>query len=171
MSEKMFNAGKIVNTHGIRGEVKVLRISDFEERFAVGKQIFLVKENGQSIPLTIDERRTHKGFDLLHFEGYANINDVEPFKGCQLKITENQLTDLNKDEFYYHEIIGCEVYTTAAEKLGEIIEILSPGANDVWVVKQTKGKDLLIPYIKDIVKDVDISGKKVVIEPMEGLLD
>lgn len=171
MTVKMFNVGKIVNTHGIRGEVKVLRISDFEERFAVGKQVFLVRENGETIPLTIDERRTHKGFDLLHFEGYANINDVEPFKGCQLKITESQLTNLSDGEFYYYEIIGCAVYTNEDEKLGEITEILSPGANDVWVVKQAKGKDVLIPYIKDVVKEIDITAKKIVIEPMEGLLD
>lgn len=171
MMEKMFNVGKVVNTHGIRGEVKVLRISDFEERFTVGEQLYLVKENEQPIQLIIDGHRINKGFDLIHFKGYDNINDVEHYKGSYLKIMESQLTDLAENEFYYYEIIGCEVYTNNAEKLGEISEVLSPGANDVWVVKRPKGKDLLIPYIKDVVMDVDIAAKKVVIEPMEGLLD
>lgn len=171
MAKKMFNVGKIVNTHGIRGEVKVLRISDFEERFTEGETLYAVKENEQPLPLTIDGHRIHKNYDLLHFKGYDNINDVEHFKWAYLKITEEQLTDLAEEEYYYYEIIGCAVYTSAGEHLGVIKEILSPGANDVWVVKQEKGKDILIPYIKDVVIQVDVPARKVVIEPMEGLLD
>ncbi|MFD1850404.1 ribosome maturation factor RimM [Oceanobacillus bengalensis] len=171
MNKKMFNIGKIVNTHGIRGEVKVFRISDFEERFQVGETVYLEKENGENIELVIDGHRIHKGFDLIHFKGYDNINDVEKHKGTYLKITEEQLTELEEDAYYYHEIIGCNVVTTSGEVLGIIKEILSPGANDVWVIKRPKSKDLLIPYIEDVVKNIDISEKKIVIEPMEGLLD
>lgn len=171
MVGKMFNIGKIVNTHGIRGEVKVLRISDFAERFAIGEQVYVIKDEQTPVQLTIDAFRTHKGFDLLHFTGYDHINDVEYFKGSYLKIGEHQLTELEEDEYYYHEIIGCEVVTGDDEKIGEIKEILSPGANDVWVVSQPNGKDVFIPYIKEVVTDVDIEAKKVVIEPMEGLLD
>ncbi|WP_339227685.1 ribosome maturation factor RimM [Oceanobacillus sp. FSL K6-2867] len=170
MNERMFNVGKIVNTHGIRGEVKVLRISDFEERFAPGEKLCVIKDK-QTIELTIAAHRVHKGFDLLQFEGYTNINEVEDFKGCKLKINETQLTELDQDEYYYHEIIGCEVFTAAGENIGKIKEILSPGANDVWVVKQKVGKDILIPYIDDVVTKVDVASKKIVVEPMEGLLD
>ncbi|WP_067729433.1 ribosome maturation factor RimM [Oceanobacillus damuensis] len=166
----MFNIGKIVNTHGIKGEVKVMRISDFEERFEPGETVYVIKDE-QPIELTIATHRMHKGFDLVQFKGYDNINKVESFKGCKLKIYEGQLTDLAEDEYYYHEIIGCEVFTNDDRSLGEIKEILSPGANDVWVVKQAKGKDLLIPYIDDVVLEIDTAEKKVVIEPMEGLLD
>lgn len=167
----MFNVGKIINTHGIRGEVKVLRISDFEERFRIGEVIYLEKDRDEFIPLTIEGHRIHKGYDLLRFEGYNNLNDVEPFKGFHLKISEEQLTELEEDEYYYHEIIGCEVYTIEKQFIGTIKEILSPGANDVWVVKREKGKDVLIPYIEQVVKSVDIEQKKVIIETMEGLLD
>ncbi|RYG73892.1 ribosome maturation factor RimM [Lentibacillus lipolyticus] len=166
-----FNVGKIVNTHGIKGEVKVQRITDFDDRFAIGTRLILEKEHGQTEELEIDGYRIHKGFDLIHFKGYETINDVEPLKGFYLKITENQLTELNDGEFYYHEIIGCSVYLTNGDKLGIIKEILAPGANDVWVVRREEGKDVLIPYIEDVVKEVDVSSKKVVIEPMEGLLD
>ncbi|UJL47916.1 ribosome maturation factor RimM [Virgibacillus sp. NKC19-16] len=171
MTENMFNIGKIINTHGTRGEVKVMRITDFEERFAVGETVYAVKEDEKLIELVIAAHRIHKGFDLIIFEGFDNINDVEHLKGAQLKITEDQLTDLDEGEFYYHEIIGCDIYTDSGEKLGKIKEILSPGANDVWVVKQPKGKDILIPYISEVVTEIDIDAKKVVIEPMEGLLD
>ena len=107
----------------------------------------------------------------MTFEGYHNVNDVEPFRDGILKITESQLTDLDEGEFYFHEIIGCTVYTDQGEEVGTIHEILAPGANDVWVVKDSRGKDVLIPYIEQIVKEVDIEAQKVIITPMEGLLD
>ncbi|SHF51021.1 ribosome maturation factor RimM [Ornithinibacillus halophilus] len=171
MSKKMFNIGKIINTHGIRGDVKVLRISDFDERFEIGSVVYLVKDNEKPLPLTIDGHRIHKGFDLVHFKGYDNINDVEHYKGSHLKILEDQLTELEEDEYYYHEIIGCDVFLWNGEKLGVIKEILSPGANDVWVVKPSKGKDILIPYIEEVVKEVNVEEKRITVEPMEGLLD
>jgi 16S rRNA processing protein RimM len=171
MTLNMFNVGKVINTHGIRGEVKVLRISDFDDRFQIGGIVYLDKNNGELLKLVIDGHRIHKGYDLLQFEGYHNINDVESFKGFNLKISEEQLTELDENEFYYYEIIGCEVHTTDNQYLGKIKEVLSPGANDVWVVKQPKGKDILIPYIEEVVKSVDIEAKNVMIEPMEGLLD
>lgn len=171
MTEKMYNVGKIVNTHGVRGELKVLRITDFEERFTVGETLYVVRENNEPLPLVIDGHRFNKGFDLIHFTGYNDINDVEALKGTYLQIAEEQLTELDENEFYYHEIIGCDVFTIGQEKIGTITEILDPGANDVWVVKREYEKDVLIPYIEDVVKAVDIEQAKVTIEPMEGLLD
>lgn len=168
---KMFNVGKIVNTHGIKGEVKVQRITDFEDRFQIGRKLFLEKEDEKLLELKIDGHRVHKGFDLVHFADFNDISDVESFKGLRLKIDEKQLTDLEENEFYFHEIIGCVVYLSNGDKLGVITEILTPGANDVWVVSRENDKDVLIPYIEDVVKDVDISAQKVIIEPMEGLLD
>ncbi|MGM8364161.1 ribosome maturation factor RimM [Virgibacillus sp. W0181] len=167
----MFKVGKIVNTHGIKGEVKVKRITDFEERFAAGETVYILKEDGQTFPLTIDTHRTHKQFDLLQFKGLYNINDVEQFKGLYLNVKADQLNELGKNEYYYHEIIGCQVMTTSGDRLGEIDSILSPGANDVWVVKGEDGKEMLIPYIEDVVKHVDVDNKKVTIELMEGLLE
>lgn len=171
MNEKMFTVGKIINTHGIKGEVKVHRISDFDERFDVGEKLFVIMENKQPIQVEIVGHRIHKGFDLILLKGFESINDVEPLKNSYLKITEEQLTELEENEYYYHEIINCNVFLNTGEKVGIIKEILSPGANDVWVVKPEKGKDILIPYINDVVKEIDIDAKKVVIEPIEGLLD
>lgn len=170
MTDKMFNIGKIVNTHGIRGEVKVKRISDFEERFTSGEKVYLETET-ELIPLTIAAHRVHKGFDLIQFEEFNNINDVEKYKGMMLQIKETQLTELTEHEFYYYEIIGCEVFTLDGELVGKVKEILAPGANDVWVVQRKGKKDALIPYIGQVVKEIDVQNKKVRIEPMEGLLD
>lgn len=169
--EKWFNVGKIVNTHGVKGEVKVVSTTDFpEERYQKGNTLYLFRNGQEPLGLVIKSHRNHKSFDLLTFEGYENINEVEKFKEGILKVQEDQLQELDEGEYYLHEIVGCRVVTTEGEELGTVKEILSPGANDVWVVKGERGKEYLIPYIEDIVKMVDIEDQLITIEPMEGLL-
>jgi 16S rRNA processing protein RimM len=173
MAEKWFNVGKIVNTHGVRGEVRVISKTDFaEERYEPGNKLYIFKEGSNDpIEVVVDSHRVHKNFDLLTFEGMHSIQDVEQFKGSLLKVDENQLSELDEGEYYFHEIIGCHMYTDQGEEIGKIHEILATGANDVWIVKRNGGKDLLVPYIEDIVKEINIEEKKVIIIPMEGLLD
>ena len=170
--EKWFNVGKIVNTHGLKGEVRVISRTDFpEERFQLGNQLFLfMTEENPPIKLTIKSQRKHKNFELLIFEGYEDVNQVDRFKDGMLKIPESQLEELSNDEFYFHEILDCLVCTTQGEEIGKVIDILTPGANDVWVVKGKSGKEVLIPYIEQVVKKVDIKEKVILIDPMEGLL-
>ncbi|MDR6997928.1 ribosome maturation factor RimM [Neobacillus niacini] len=170
--EKWFNVGKIVNTHGIRGEVRVISKTDFpEERYKIGNVLYLFLPKAKDpIELTVKSHRSHKNFNLLTFEGLENINDVEKFRDGILKVPESQLGELEEDEFYYHEIIGCLVATTKGVEIGKVTEILSPGANDVWVIKGKGGKEILIPYIHDVVKKVDTKEKVILIDPMEGLL-
>lgn len=167
----MFTIGKITNTHGIKGEVKVKQITDFIERFDEGSIIYVIDQDNNAQPLEIDGFRTQHNNLLIHFKGYDSIEDVEDFKGLLLKIKQEQLTDLPENEFYYYEIIGCTVWTTDEDEIGMIDHILSPGANDVWVVKNAANKEILIPYIQDVVKEVDVENKRVIIEPMEGLLE
>lgn len=172
MTEQMFNVGKIVNTHGIKGEVKIIRITDFEERFEVGqKLIWFDKDNSSQRILTVSAHRKHKNFDMVFFEEIEGLTEAEKLKEGMLKVAETDLAELDEGEYYYHEIIGCMVYTMEDEELGKIKEILSPGANDVWVVQRFGKKDLLIPYIEEIVKKIDVDQKRITIDPMEGLLD
>jgi len=170
MHTEKLKIGKIVNTHGIKGEVKVLRITDFEERFTPGNEVIITSEQND-ITLTIESHRIHKGFDLITFKGYTNLNDVEQWKGMNLYIDKSQTEELEENAFYYHEIIGCQVQTADGDTLGKVKEILSPGANDVWVVQRPGKKDLLIPYIEDVVKKVDIQTGVISVELMEGMLD
>ncbi|MCP8970158.1 ribosome maturation factor RimM [Ectobacillus ponti] len=169
---KWFNVGKIVNTHGIRGEVRVISRTDFpEERYRVGNKLYMFQEkSNEPLEVKIASHRTHKNFDLLTFEGLEDVNQVEKLKGAVLKVPEEQLGALPEGEYYYHEIIGCTVVTEDGEEIGKIIDILSPGANDVWVVKGPKGKEHYIPYIEQVVLAVDVQEKRVTIHPMEGLL-
>lgn len=167
-----FNVGKIVNTHGLRGEVRVLSQTDFpERRFQKGSELAIFRKGDkEGTPVIVSSHRVHKSFDLLTFEGYPSINDVEPFKGAMLKVHADHLGELEEGEFYLHELIGCEVNTTTGEMIGKVTEVLQPGANDVWVVKGN-GKEHYIPYIDDVVKSVDVQSKQIIIEPMDGLLE
>lgn len=169
---KWFNVGKIVNTHGLRGEVRVLSQTDFpEKRFQKGSELAVFKQGDKEGTLvTVAAHRTHKTFDLLTFEGRPSIEDVEPFKGSVLKVHESHLGELDEGEFYFYEIVGCEVKTVSGETIGKVTEVLTPGANDVWVVKGDN-KEFYIPYINDVVKSIDKDKKLIVIEPMEGLLE
>jgi 16S rRNA processing protein RimM len=170
--EKWFNVGKIVNTHGVRGEVRVISRTDFpEERYERGNTLYLFSSlQEEPLPLVVKSHRRHKNFDLLTFESYDNISQVESFKGSLLKVPEEQLSELEEGEFYFHEIIECQVITVDGQEIGVVKEILSTGANDVWVVKDNTNKEHLIPFIDDVVKEVNIDDKQIIIDPMEGLL-
>lgn len=174
MIGKYYTVGKIVNTHGIRGDIKVLPQTDFaEKRFAPGSKLFMVnEESGESREVKVASSREQKNIYFLKLDGFTNINEVEKFKGWSLKIEESEQGELDEGEYYYHEIIGCSVITEEGEELGKISEILSPGANDVWVVDRpkAKGKQLLLPVIDEVVLDVNVADKLVTVRLMEGLI-
>ncbi len=171
MTEKYYNVGKIVNTQGIKGEVRVISTTDFiEERFQPGKRLYLFPE-GVNVPLqmVIKTHRPHKQFQLLSFEGYNSINDVEKLKGSILKIIAEDRQELPEGEYYFDQIIGLEVWSEEGDKIGTVKEIMQPGANDVWVVKREKKPDLLLPYIEPCIKKVDIVENKVIVHLLEGM--
>ncbi len=164
-----YNVGKIVNTHGIRGDVRVMPTTDFvAERFAKGQDLYL-QQAGEPLKLIVESARQHKGFILVKFVGYDNINDVQAFRDHELMVSGKNQQPLEDGQYYYHQIIGLSVKTVDGEELGTIKEILSPGANDVWVVQRDGKKDLLLPVIDDVVKDVDLDAGEVTVELMEGL--
>lgn len=169
---KYFNVGKIVNTQGLQGEVRVLSVTDFaEERFKKGSRLALFDKKDQFVTsLEIASHRKHKNFDIVKFKGLYHINEVEKYKEFTLKIAEEDLTELADGEFYYHEIIGLDVYE-GEDLIGQVKEILQPGANDVWVVKRKGKRDLLLPYIPPVVLNVDIPNHRVDVELLEGLDD
>lgn len=167
-----FNVGKIVNTQGLQGEMRVLSVTDFaEERFKKGNKLVLFDKKDQFVmDVEIASHRKAKNFDIIKFKGMYHINDIEKFRDFSLKVAEEDLSDLEDGEFYYHEIIGLEVYENDV-LLGTIKEILQPGANDVWVVKRKGKRDLLLPYIPPVVLEIDIKQGRVDVEIPEGLDD
>lgn len=172
MSEKWLVVGRLVNTHGIRGEVKVLPSTDFpDQRFAPGSRLALhAPDSSAVVDVEVASAREHKGMYIVKLKQFDNINQVLPYKGWTVKVPASERVPLGEGEYYFHDIIGCTVVTEEGEEIGRITEILRPGANDVWVVQRPKGRPALIPYIDDVVKDVDVTAKRVTIHLMEGLI-
>jgi 16S rRNA processing protein RimM len=158
--EHLLNIGKIVNTHGIKGEIKVWSQTDFPDvRFKAGSKLLMFPpESGQPITIEVLSSREQKNLFVLKL------------KGWELKVSEAERVPLPEGEYYFRDIVGCAVESDEGEQLGIITDILSPGANDIWVVKLTKGKELLLPVIDDVVLDVDIASRKVKVHLLEGLL-
>jgi 16S rRNA processing protein RimM len=167
-----FKVGKIVNTHGIKGELKVLATSDFADmRLKKGARITVFSPDGtEHRTVEIVSVRIHKNMFLLTIKGIETMNDAERLKQWTVKIERSQLHRLPEGEYYFHEIIGCKVVTEDNHSLGEIITVLTPGANHVWVVQMQNKKEILLPVIDDVILNVDIAAKQVTVRLMEGLI-
>lgn len=161
MTKRWFNVGKIVNTHGIKGEVRVISKTDFaEERYKPGNTLYLFMDGrNEPVEVTVNTHRLHKQFHLLQFKERQNLNEVEELKNAIIKVPEEELGELNEGEFYFHEIIGCEVFTEEGELIGKIKEILTPGANDVWVIGR-KGKKTHSFLTLNQWSNISMSGKR-----------
>ncbi len=164
------DVGKIVNTHGIRGEVRVQSHTNRpEERYAKGSELVVHMGQGNYIPVVVESHRVHKSFDLLTFEGYSNINDVELFKTKMLQIDEALLPELEEGEYYSKQLLDAEVLNEEGEQIGHIKDILFMPANDVWVVRRPNKKDLLLPNISSVIVDVDLEKHQIIVNVLEGL--
>lgn len=168
-----YRIARIVNTYGIKGQLKVLLDTDFiEERFAKGNRLFIIEGDRQVAQVTVANFRPQKGAYVVGFEEYQSINQVEVFKGLELAIDQADQAPLEEDSYYHHQIIGLQVFDQEGQVVGVIKDIMPLPANDVWVVKPAHaGKEILLPFIEDVVKEVDLDGQRVVIERMEGLID
>ncbi|AYE38496.1 ribosome maturation factor RimM [Companilactobacillus zhachilii] len=171
MTEKLYRVGTIVNTHGIKGELRIIPITDFpEDRFKSGAKLYL-KNKDQVTEFTVESSRPHKSFILVKMKGYDNINDVEKFVKSELFADGEEVSGLNEGEFLYRQIIGLTVIDKDLGEVGKISEIMELGSNDVWVVKSPQYKEILLPYIDDVIKEVDLDNGVVKVEIPDGLID
>lgn len=162
--------GKIVNTHGIKGEVRVQSLTNQpEERYQVGHMIYIGDEKGHFLPVTVQRYRQHKNFDLLTFAEFQNINDVEQFINQSLWIDVDDVNELDQNEYYVHEIVGYAVKSDNQQFVGHLKEILSFPANDVWVVERESKDDLLLPGTHEVILNVNHSDKEITVHILEGL--
>ncbi len=162
----MIKIGAIANTHALKGEIKVKSFSEFNDvRFKKGNTMFIeFREN--MIEVVIQEYREANDMVFLKLNGFDSINEVELYKGCALYINDGDLHELEEEEFYYFDLMGCVVYDEENTCLGEVEDVLETGANAVLRVNRT----ILIPYVKEFIISTDIVNKKIVIQKMAGLL-
>ena len=161
--------GQVVALFGVRGELKVRSLTDNPERFSPQKTVYL-GENHR--PCTIEHARPYKGEMLiLKLSGIDDANTAETLRNVSLFLPVSQLAELPSGSYYQHDILGLTVSLLNGRELGPIVDILETGSNDVYIIKGPDGKQILIPAIKDVVKQVDLQHHTMVIEPLPGLLE
>lgn len=161
--------GQIVNTNGLKGVVKVNPFTDDIGKFEDLKYVYIQLKN-ELKKIKIEQVRYNKNQVLLKLEGIDSIEEAEKYRNFYLKTEKESQEDLGEDTYYIVDLIGLDVYTDKNEYLGKIEDVFPTGSNDVYVVKDNLGKQILIPAIADVVKEVDLKNKKMIINLIPGLI-
>lgn len=159
--------GKIINTHGVKGEVKLYPYTENIKRFSDLKTIYIGEEKSS---IKIQGVRYHKNMALIKLEGLDNMNDVIFLKGEKVYIDELDRIKLPKDKYFIYELIDCKVFDMEGNSLGYVKDVLQNSSNDVYIIKDNE-KEYLIPAVKEFIKEINISEKKIVIDVIEGMIE
>jgi 16S rRNA processing protein RimM len=165
--------GRILRPHGVHGEVRAEILTDYPERVQTelarnARTLYLGKDHR---PVTLTGVRFHQDVMLLTFKDYTTRDEADALRGVLVEIAVEDAIPLEEGEYYHFQLTGMQVQTEAGETLGEIVDVFTaPGANDVFVVHGPRG-EILIPAIDDVVIDLDVAARRVVIHLLPGLLD
>ena len=162
--------GQIVNTFGIKGEVKVKPFTDDIKRFDKLKKINIEQKNNKK-EYEIENIKYHKDMVILKLKGIDQIEQAELLRNSYLKIDRNEEEPLEENTYYIVDLLGLSVYTEEDVLLGILDDIYNTGSNDIYVVKDSLGKQTLLPAIQDVIKEIDIENQKIIVHLMKGLLD
>ncbi|MCR5230954.1 MAG: ribosome maturation factor RimM [Solobacterium sp.] len=163
--------GKAVNTHGLKGELKIESWSDFDEiRYEAGNTVY-IEYKDELIPMKVKTYRSHKGFALVSFEDYQDINLVEKFKGCILLVNAEDRPDLEEGEYYFDELIGFRAVDEEGNPIGEVIDVEeTAGAQNNLRVRRDDGTTVLIPNVPAFVTEINDEEGIITVHVIEGLL-
>ena len=167
--QEYFEIGQIVNTFGIKGEVKVNPFTDDVEQFERLKSILVVK-NKQLVEMEIENVRYQKHLVILKLKNIEDMNTAEKLKGCYIKIHRKDARKLPKGKYFIADIIGSGVVTDDGKSLGKVDDIYNTGSNDIYVVKDELGKQLLLPAISDVIKEINLDERRIVVHILKGLI-
>lgn len=165
--EDLFTIGVITGPHGRFGKLKVHPMTDYPHRFLELKEVYLELNKRRAL-FAVVEASLHKSYVLIELKGIHNRDKAKEFKNFYLKIPEEDLVPLPEGHYFFHEILGLSVLTLSGEKLGVIKDIIKTGSNDVYVVEGER--EILIPAIKKVVKEIDLEKGIIRVHLLEGLL-
>lgn len=167
--DNLLEIGQIVNSYGIKGFLKVVPFTDNVKRFDDLKTIYIEK-NKKLSEIEIEEVKYHKNLVLLKLKGIDDINDTLEFKNCYIKIDRKDAVELPEDTYFIVDLIDMDVTTDEGENLGKIVDVFPTGSNDVYVVKDELGKQILLPGLKEVIKEVDLENGKIFVNLIKGLI-
>lgn len=167
MSDDIFVAS-VVGVHGLKGGLKVKVEDDNPNRFTKGRILYI----GQNkIAITVKSYQSKGLHGILLTDETDSIDKAEPFVGKEITVPESELPPLNDGSYYVKDLIDLAIVDGEGKLLGQLKEVLSYAANDVYVVANSQGKEFLVPVIDEVIKDINLEERKIIIEPMEGLFD
>jgi 16S rRNA processing protein RimM len=166
----MVVVGRIARAHGNRGQVIVDPVTDFpEERFRAGSVLQIARGGGIE-SLTVEQVRFHRGRPILDLAGVNTMDAAEALAGTELRVQSEALQPLPDGSFYRHDLIGCAVETQDGQQVGEVVGVEGESSGSRLVIARGSA-EILIPLVRGICVSVDIAGRKIVVEPPDGLLD
>jgi 16S rRNA processing protein RimM len=169
-SEELIPVGKIIGTHGIKGQLKLHSYSGNADSLATAGTVTLKSPDGTLHEQTINCFKANSGKFIIGLNGFDDINLVQLLQGTEVCLKRGQLPRLEENEYYWSDLIGLQVFTDDGTLLGEVTDIFETGSSDIYVV-QGGEREYLIPAIADVIKSVDTAGGRIVITPLDGLLD
>ena len=166
---KYLEIGQIVNTFGIKGMVKVKPFSENLKRFDELKKVYIENKKVRK-EYEIEEVKYHKDMILIKFKGVDNPEEAELLRTSYLVVDRKTQEPLEEGTYYVVDMLGLEVYTDEGELLGNLEDIFNTGSNDIYVVKNELGKQILLPAIADVIKNIDMENKKIIVHLIPGLI-
>lgn len=158
--------GQLGKPHGIRGEISFRIHTDFPERLAAGKVLYL---GDDKVPYTIVHVRGGGDRLIMLFEGYSDRDHVAELRNMLAFVRSDEIPELEDGDFYYHELLGMHVVSDDGQELGILEEIINTNANDVFVVRAEDGREILLPDIDDVVLEIDLDEERILVHLIEGL--
>jgi 16S rRNA processing protein RimM len=162
--------GEVIRPHGLEGLLRIKSYAQSEESFLRPEVVFLQVGSAEPREYAITSVRPHKNVHLLKLRGVDSLEEAEKLSGARILIGKDSLNSERRDEYFWHELIGLEVFLSGGEYVGKIEHILPTGSNDIYVVQEGK-KEVLIPAIYDVIQEIDLTKKRMIISDVEGLLD
>lgn len=167
--QEFLEVGQIVNTFGIKGFVKIVPFTNYIERFDELEKVY-IKQKSEKVEYFIEEVKYQKNMVMVKFKGVERIEEAELLKNSIVLIDRENAVELEEEEYFIVDLIGLEVYTDENVLLGNLEDIYNTGSNDIYVVRNELGKQLLLPALKEVIKDIDLDNKKMVVHLIEGLI-
>ena len=162
--------GKVARPHGRDGTLRIKSYAQSEESFLIAGKVFLRSSSRETREYVVSSIRPHKNILLMKLEGLNTLEEAEEYRGAAVLINRDLLPREGDEEYFWHELIGLEVYLSGGEYVGTIKHIVPTGSNDIYVVQEGK-TEVLIPAIHDVVKEIDLLNNRMIISEVEGLLD
>ncbi|MBT1073064.1 ribosome maturation factor RimM [Pelotalea chapellei] len=162
--------GKLIGTHGIKGLLKLNSYSGNFDSLKAARTITLKFAQGTLQEFDLKSIAPHGGKPVIGLKGVDDINQALPLVGSELCLFRSQLPQTDEDEYYWCDLIGLSVFTVDDVELGTIFDIFETGSSDIYVVRRGE-REYLIPAIADVITSVDLENGRVVVTPLEGLLD